>query len=256
MYENSNTPLPDNITLMIVDDELSIRNGLSDLFPWSDLNIEIVYLASNGRQALDYIEKYPVDLVLSDIRMPVMDGLELAKNLQEFHPIVRTALLSAYADFDYAKKALRYGVCDYIIKPIDYQNFIDSISRICMKINLSANVKPASYLGYYSEIAQLVKRYIDEDPSCATLIGASERIGLSANYTSRIFHQIFHKTFSEYLLESRMSQALVLLKQQIAIDEISWKTGYNNTRNFKEAFIRYYGVAPQSYMMILKEEER
>ncbi|MBS5065559.1 MAG: response regulator, partial [Hungatella hathewayi] len=120
--------------MIIADDESAIRNGLRDLFPWEELQVQIVCTAANGRAALDYVENHPVDLVLADIRMPGMDGLELARTLNESYPSVCMILISAYTDFEYARKAMRYGVREYITKPVDYKAFLSTMRRILAEL--------------------------------------------------------------------------------------------------------------------------
>ena len=82
------------IKLVIADDEPNIRDSLSQLFPWEELGIQVVFLAANGREVLDYMEMNPVDLLLADIRMPVMDGLELTQAVRQAYPEVPVILLS------------------------------------------------------------------------------------------------------------------------------------------------------------------
>lgn len=238
--------------MIIADDEPAIRNGLRDLFPWKELQVEVVCLAANGRAAFDYAENHPVDLILADIRMPGMDGLELAKKIQESHPSICVVLISAYTDFEYARKAMRYGVREYITKPVDYESFLSTMRRILLE--LAPQEKEDAYAGYYEEIAGQVKRYIMENPASATLVGASERVGLSANYISRIFHDVLQKTFSECLLECRMETALELLKSGMKLEDAAWNVGYCSSRSFKQAFVRYFGRTPHACLTLDQEE--
>lgn len=240
--------------MIIADDEPAIRNGLKDLFPWEELGVEIGCLAGNGRAALDYVENHPVDLVLADIRMPVMDGLELSKALYESYPSVCVILISAYTDFEYARRAMRYGVREYITKPVDYEAFLSAIRKILGELTPQEDAQ-VSYAGYYEEIAAQVKRYIGENLPSATLIGASERVGLSANYISRIFHAVFQKTFSECLLECRMEAAFQLLKDGKRLEDAAWDVGYSSPRSFKQAFIKYFGKTPYALLTMAGTEE-
>lgn len=240
--------------MIIADDEPAIRNGLRDLFPWEELQVQIVCMAANGRMALDYIEKHPVDLVLADIRMPGMDGLELARTLNESYPSICMILISAYTDFEYARKAMRYGVREYITKPVDYEAFLSTMRRILAELTPRED-EQTSYAGYYEEIAGQVKRYIRENLSSATLVGASERVGLSANYISRIFHAVFQKTFSECLLECRMETALELLKGGMQLEDAAWQVGYTSSRSFKQAFYKHFGQTPHACLNLSEMEE-
>lgn len=104
--------------ILLVDDEYLVRKGLRNTVNWESLGIEIVEECENGKQALSAVNKYHPDLILSDVRMPVMDGLELAENLNENKFDGAIIFYSGYSDFEYVRKALEYGVSGYILKPV------------------------------------------------------------------------------------------------------------------------------------------
>ena len=97
-------------SLLVVDDEPGTRNTLCSCFPWEDIGFNIVFQANNGQEALDYIRQHPVDVVLCDIRMPVLSGIDLARELYLSKSPTKVVFLSGYRDFEYAKKALDFGV--------------------------------------------------------------------------------------------------------------------------------------------------
>ena len=115
--------------VIIADDEAKIRSGLANLFPWNQLGFEIAAVCSNGKEALDFAMENPVDLVLSDIRMPIMDGLELSRLLLPKKP-VKMVFFSGYQDFNYARQAMKNGVSDYLLKPVKYEDLSDCLTRI------------------------------------------------------------------------------------------------------------------------------
>src|SRR4030042_1209017 len=116
--------------LLIVDDEEDIRRGLAELFPWVEIGFEVAGTAEKGRQAFDLVAAGGVDAVLSDIRMPVMSGIDLAKALSEAGLAVPLVFLSAYRDFSYARQALQYGVRDYVLKPTDFADIRSVFARV------------------------------------------------------------------------------------------------------------------------------
>jgi two-component system response regulator YesN len=118
------------LKVLIVDDELIIRKGLIETVDWASLNVEIVGDASNGSEAMDILRQTSVDLVLTDIRMPFMDGLELVKTMKEEGVQGRVIMISGFNDFNYAREALRLGVQDYLLKPVDIDELIDLITKI------------------------------------------------------------------------------------------------------------------------------
>lgn len=105
--------------VMLVEDEAFILEGLANILDWEALGMEIVHMAANGREALALWEKEKVDIIVTDINMPVMDGLEFLKKLRETESRTRCIILTGYDEFDYAKRAIVLDVEDYILKPID-----------------------------------------------------------------------------------------------------------------------------------------
>lgn len=117
--------------VILVDDELFVRKGLIELIRWGDLGFQIVAEAEDGEEALSLISEHSPDLVLTDIKMPVMDGLSLIAAVQESEePAPEFIILSGYNDFTYAQRALRFGVQDFILKPIDEDELTCTLQRM------------------------------------------------------------------------------------------------------------------------------
>ena len=242
--------------LLIADDEPNIRENLKLLFPWEQLCIEVVFLAANGQEAHDYILHNPVDLVLADIRMPVMDGLELTRILKEKRPEISIVLLSAYSDFEYARSAMRNGVSAYLTKPVRYRELIDTFRSLTDAAPApessvpddtdSSGEQPETYKGYYQEIVSQIQCYIQNNVGSASLIGAAHLTGLSPSYVSTIFHRFLGKTFSDFLIESRMKKADELLAEGHSVPDTSWAVGYNTPKSFIRAYRQYSGTDPIS----------
>lgn len=126
--------------LMLVDDERLILDGLKYILDWESLGIEIVHIAVNGKEALDKFKEEPVDIIITDINMPVLTGLELIKEVKKFDDNVSFIVLSGYDEFSYAQKAIGLGVENYILKPIDDMELEETIKKICeKKIELENN---------------------------------------------------------------------------------------------------------------------
>ncbi|NWL87433.1 MULTISPECIES: response regulator transcription factor [unclassified Paenibacillus] len=119
---------------LLVDDEVHILNNLSKVLPWEDLGFEIIGLAKNGVDALEAATLHHPDLILCDIRMPVMDGLTLIQRVREQGLTGEILLLTGYQEFEYARTAIRYGVRDYICKPINYFELEDTVRKLAKQI--------------------------------------------------------------------------------------------------------------------------
>ncbi|MBM6995640.1 response regulator [Paenibacillus sp. DXFW5] len=119
---------------LLVDDEIHILTNLSKVLPWEDMGFDSVLLAKNGKEALELASIHRPDLILSDIRMPVMDGIQLLQELREREIPCEILLLTGYQEFEYARTAIRYGVKDYICKPINYFELEETVRGVAKQI--------------------------------------------------------------------------------------------------------------------------
>lgn len=122
------------IKMLIVDDEPVICKGLTTTIPWSDIGVEVVGSACNGKDALSFMYKESIDLVLTDVYMPEMDGLELSKHISKDFPKSKIIVMSGYDEFEYARQALRLGVEDYLLKPVDVNDLIELVKQLRQRI--------------------------------------------------------------------------------------------------------------------------
>lgn len=117
------------IEVLLVDDEAYVTESLAKTMPWQELGVQCVYQASSPAAALAILEEQAVDIMVTDIRMPEMDGLQLIEQVKERWPHVRSLLLTGYSDFEYAKKAIQLKAVDYLLKPVNDDAFIQSLSN-------------------------------------------------------------------------------------------------------------------------------
>ena len=116
--------------LIIADDEENIRNGMAHSLPWREWGYEVVALCASGQEVLDQMESARPDVVLSDIRMPGMDGVELMQRLSRDYPQVKIVILSGYSDFKYLNMSIRNYVAEYLLKPTDVDDFEETFRRL------------------------------------------------------------------------------------------------------------------------------
>lgn len=121
--------------LVIVDDEEEVRKGIIKKIEWNKYNFEIAGEAENGREALDLIEENIPDVVITDITMPLMNGLELAAIIREDFPTVKTIIITGFDDFKFAQQAIKYGVSDYILKPVMPKDIDDLMEKLKTQID-------------------------------------------------------------------------------------------------------------------------
>ncbi len=130
------------IRILIVDDEHTIRKGLELSIPWKEHGFQVVGTARNGIDALDFFQTNYADIIISDIRMPRMDGLELQEEIKKKYSNIPFIFLSGYEDFDYARKALQFGAFAYLLKPLDTNELLNELHRACEKYNLKSENIP------------------------------------------------------------------------------------------------------------------
>lgn len=233
--------------LLIADDEESIRNGIRNYVRLHTDRIEQIYLAENGQQALDMIVKYRPQIMLLDIQMPVMSGLEVMKEAQKAEILPKTIILSGYDDFKYAQQAIRYGVEEYVLKPCRSTEIMSLLNKIMDEIcgeekspmpEYSSNVLVNFAVGYMHE-------HYNEP---ITLADVAEQTGISSSYLSTLFTQNMQMGFVDSLNEIRVERACAYLHQnQMKTYEIAFKVGFNDEKYFSKIFKKVTGETPSEY---------
>lgn len=233
--------------LIMVDDEEKIVGGMAQLFPWQNIGFEVVEVFTSARKALEYIETHPVDVVMTDIEMPDMNGLELSRRLMDY-PNIEKVFFSSYGNYEYFRTALQNGVADYLMKPVDYSALLECFEKIRARLDARCHVSEEKPKAYYDQIVYDVQQYLKEHYRTATLEEAATKVSLSPAYLSRVFKEKSGESFSELLLRTRMEKACELLADiQYKSYDIAYYVGYDNPKNFSRAFKAYYGVSPSEY---------
>lgn len=240
--------------LLIVDDEWIIADSLSSMEEWDERHIEVVGIAHNGYDAIRYLEAEPIGLVISDIRMPDMDGLQLLQYIYEEMSNTQVILISGYEDFTYARTALKYGAKGYILKPIDTDELLETVDRLLGSRNSETGadteaVQTELPLTYHKEIVRKAMRYIqDHLHTPLSLSDVAETIHLTAHYFGQIFKNESGLLFNSYLTLVRMEKACELLKNSgFKIYEICEQVGYVDPKYFAKVFQKQFGMTPNEF---------
>lgn len=122
-------------TVIVADDEEEIRRSLIRKVDWKSIGFEVVGEAENGVEAMELVEKLEPDLLLTDVRMPFISGIELARRVREIRPTVQIAFLSGFDDFSYAQQAIQYNIISYLLKPISSAELTKELHVIKEKID-------------------------------------------------------------------------------------------------------------------------
>lgn len=210
----------------------------------------------NGLQALQYVRSHHVDVVLTDVRMPVMDGLEMLEKMRLENLDAYVVILSAYQEFSYAQKAIELGVSNYIVKSTKYDELVKVFQRI--HDNLESGQGGLTLPEHMSapemsgELLACIKDYIRTHIATATLQSTADHVNYSPIYLSRLFKEKAGVNFISYIIQERMQCSVELLrKPSCSISYISEAVGYSNEKNFSRAFKKYFGVSPTEYRKYL-----
>lgn len=239
---------------LVAEDESLIRRNLIKKIASLDLPLHLAGEASNGMDAILLADKFCPELVITDIRMPQCDGLEVAAYLQRNHPDVKIIIISGFDDFSYAQSAIRYGVKDYLLKPIKLETLSESLHKLLITVqkeseDLEAYSTDSSSLDQES-ICKLMEKYLQEnycnDISFQVL---SDRFGFTPEYLTKNFKKYTGETPSKYLTRLRMNEAkhLLLGNPELEIQKIGELVGYQDAFYFSRAFKSYTGMRPSEF---------
>ncbi len=248
-------------SMLIVDDEPLIRQGIRKLIDLKALSIDEVYEASDGKEALEiFLEKEP-DIILADINMPKVDGLQLAKEIKSKNKNKRVAIITGYEYFDYALTALKVGVDDFVLKPVSKNDVQELLKKMVEDIrdneaNLNAlksleNLQGMSEgdvddMGYKKVLQEAMKNNMQN--ADFSLMHLAEIVNLSAGHLSTVFKKIFGIPFHEYLVTMRLERAkIMLLTTKYKVYEIAEMTGFDDPNYFSTSFKKKYGISPNIF---------
>ena len=253
--------------LMIVEDRLELRQSLCHYIPWETMGFSLCADFGEAGKALDYLLKGgEIDVILCDILMPVMSGMDLAREIYERKLSCKIVFLSAHREFDYAKQAIRYGVFDYLIKPATYSDLETVFTRIREELNEKSGshirvddmVDPTCAKSSHERIVSEAQNFVLRNYASATLESVAESLHISPQYFSRLYKKVTGRNFSDLLNEVRMKTAARLLEDvRIRTGQVGELVGYSNANNFARAFRNYFQMSPSEYRACyhIKEDE-
>ncbi len=251
--------------VLIVEDEDIMRKGLMFMAQWQEVDCIVVGEAVNGQDGLEKIQKYQPDIVIVDINMPVMNGLEmLEKSIREYG--YDAIIVSGYEEFEYARRGISLGITEYLLKPIDYPKLYEAIQKIQVKRNTDTKMKNVIHqidvekkkfgvLEY--EERKTGNRYIDlmiqtihdKYPTRLSLNDISEQCKMSCTYLNVNFKNETGYTFNDYLNRYRIQKAVDLLKEnEYKIYEIAEMVGFSDYKYFIKVFKKYIACSPARFI--------
>lgn len=242
-------------TIVVAEDEELLLNHLVEKLNKHIDGFKVIGTAQTGTQALKLIEEYMPDVLITDIQMPHMNGIELLEQVHSKYSQVKTVILSGYAEFAYAQKAIQYEVSDYILKPIDPSDLIKVFSKIRAKLQESGPALEISYDESMlrtspAEVAHALHDFISTHFAEEVDINAFARqLNYSYSYLTKAFYQEYQQSPTKYLIQVRLNYAKQLLTKhfELSIQQVGEMTGYPDQSYFSRMFKKFTGYSPLEY---------
>ncbi|WP_371362577.1 putative response regulatory protein [Sporomusa rhizae] len=258
------------LKVLIVEDEEIIRRGLVYTIDWLSMHCMVIGSAANGKEGLAMLRRYEPDIVLVDILMPEMNGIEMLEAAQslDIKPF-KSIILTSYTNFEFARKAIYLQATDYLLKPVDEDELRNTVDRIRARLEESKAYSNIIALTKKNDIEQLVDWdvYLNKDnlknsyvaqalykirdhyDEKISIDSIAEELHVSASYLSRKFKEATSHTFLELLMRYRIQKAICLLKKgTYRVYEVSDMTGFSDYKNFCVVFKKYTKTSPTEFM--------
>ncbi|ERL64769.1 response regulator transcription factor [Schleiferilactobacillus shenzhenensis] len=226
--------------VLLVDDNQFERDNIRKQIESEFLDVEISE-ADNGITARDRINQHPVDILVTDIKMPLMDGVALIKQVRFFNKQIKIVVISGYDDFEYARGVLPFDVSAYLLKPVNCVELRDALGEFLAPRDTRVNE-------YSPAILRILELLENEYDTNLTLEYLSEQVHLVPSYLGTLFKKEVGISFSRYLNELRMKKAAELLRQtNIRVVNVASFVGISDSSYFGKVFRQQYGVTPAEY---------
>lgn len=242
------------LKVLVVDDETVVRRGIVLGVDWAAMGCVVVGEATNGEEGIAAVERYSPNLIITDVRMPRMDGIEMMNRLRAQGCRAHVIVLTAYSDFSYARSALQFGADDYLLKPFRDQELVAAIDRVRQKERELTALTPQNILplvkGDKSKyvlqaLSYIGEHYSDQDISITTI---SQHLGVSEGHLSHVFKKETSYTVIGYLTQYRVHTAMKLLQDcRYKVYEVAEMVGYRDVAYFSSTFKKLAGVSPSEY---------
>lgn len=230
------------------------------------IGITDVYSVANGAEAKELLLSTPIDLVIFDIRMPGFTGLELAQMIMERSMDVAVVLLSGFSEFEYARSALRYGVYEYLLKPVSPNELIETMRNVMHRLEQKRFEKELlnqkdDFGEKYDAVSQVNSLFVQSSGAIKSILtdiaqnyeqnislfDLAEKYHFSESYISRKIRKETGYTFVDILNGIRLMCAANLLKMGEKISDVCEKTGFNDQHYFSQLFKKTFGCTPSNY---------
>lgn len=233
--------------VMIADDEAYMLQALEKLIDWERLSCQLVYKATNGEELLEQIKSQVPDIVITDIKMPLVNGLEVAKYVYDQMLPTKVIILSAYADFEYAQEAIQYDVCGYIVKTSAIEKLPGMLNKAISKLSGPVITKKEEET-YDQDIFGKLQKYINSHyTDKLTLSMIAEEIHANGSYLSRLYKIKTGQNLFDAINKMKLKKAKEYLAEGKRVSEIASLVGFEDVSYFSRVFKKYENCSPRDY---------
>lgn len=237
-----------NCRVLLADDEAAILEGYKLLFDWEKYQCEVVGTAMDGREAVEKARELKPDIVIMDINLPKLNGLEAIRAIQEIAPAEHPSymiVVTGYDEFSYCQEALRLRVSDFLLKPIDFDAFGEVIEGIVKKVMENPN-RQVVLSDTLKKIVDYVNKNLSDEDMRLTLL--AENMNMNPNYISQLFKKELGCGYHAYLNQVRVEKAKKYLRQtNEPISVVAELVGFSDYRIFTKIFKGIVGVTPSQF---------
>lgn len=240
-------------SLLVVDDIPMTADCLKKDIPWGTAGITNIFCAYDAVMAKKILDSHSVDVMITDIKMPGKDGLEFISSILDSHRSLKIILYSAYGSFEYAQRAIEYGVRFFLCKPCPYNEILEKV-KLCLSESVEQDKKGRAFQARSFEnggaLVRGAKQYIEENlHKNPTLAEIAAQLHVSQSHLSRIFKAEEGLSVVDYMISRRISHSIELLsKPGLRVSDIPELLGYESLSYFSRVFKRETGYSPKEYI--------
>ena len=233
--------------IAVIDDNRAMAEMIVTTIRWGDLDCMICGTAYDGVRGRALILNEKPEIIIADIRMPGLDGLEMIRLIHQELPRARVIFISAYDDFSYAQQAVRLHAHEYLLKPFEPEKLMESVSRAVAELR-EMELPASEELSANETLIKRILRYVETHPEHPTLQEISDHFGFSASYISSLVKKETGENYIDWVVRSRMNKAKQLLKDpKYRSEEVAYAVGYKNYISFYQMFGKFEGISPRDY---------
>lgn len=235
--------------VMIADDELYIIEAMEKLIDWNKMNCQLVFKARNGQELLEQIKQQTPDIIITDIVMPLVNGIDIARYVYENKLSSKVIILSAYTEFEYAREAIQYDVCGYIVKTSLMETLPEIILKAIDKLSTEQNRRTnvMEELQENDIIAKLYSYISLHYTERLTLTQIAEHVHANSSYVSRLYKKKTGENLFVTINKMKLEKAKEYILHGHKIYETAQMVGFDDVSYFSRIFKKYEGCSPREY---------